>query len=99
MSEYSVSPAGEEFPIPSKNEYTAEFERIESLVKAARQEGKEIHYFLLHIAFVHQEDGEKRDQADHHGRNRWGESAVFGANKIHPRNDHIGPTNRGERQA
>jgi UDP-N-acetyl-D-glucosamine dehydrogenase len=51
MTEYSVSPAGEKFPIPEKNEYAAEFKRIESLVKAARGEGKEI-VVVMGVGFV-----------------------------------------------
>ena len=42
MSEYSVSPTGENFAIPEQNEYEAEFKHIELLVEAARSEGKEI---------------------------------------------------------
>jgi nucleotide sugar dehydrogenase len=51
MSEFSVSPAGEEFPIPNRDEYAAEFERIESLVQAARSEGKEI-VVVMGVGFV-----------------------------------------------
>ena len=42
MTEYSVSVAGEKFAIPQKDEYDAEFNRIEALVETARSEGKEI---------------------------------------------------------
>ncbi len=51
MTEYSVSPAGEEFVIPSKQEYAAEFERVEALVNTARQEGKEI-VVVMGVGFV-----------------------------------------------
>jgi nucleotide sugar dehydrogenase len=51
MVEYSVGPAGEKFPIPSKDEYGAEFERIEKSVTAARAEGKEI-VVVMGVGFV-----------------------------------------------
>jgi nucleotide sugar dehydrogenase len=51
MADYSISPAGEKFPIPEEDEYAAEFERIESLVKAARGEGKEI-VVVMGVGFV-----------------------------------------------
>ncbi|MFC1738167.1 nucleotide sugar dehydrogenase [Planctomycetota bacterium] len=51
MAEYSVSPAGEKFEIPKAEEYDAEFNRIESLVEAARSEGKEI-VVVMGVGFV-----------------------------------------------
>ena len=39
---YSVSPSGEEFPLPQNDDYIAERKRIESLVGEARSERKEI---------------------------------------------------------
>jgi len=51
MADYSVSPAGEKFPIPSRDEYPAEFKRVESLVAAARQDGKEI-VVVMGVGFV-----------------------------------------------
>jgi len=42
MSDYSVSPSGEKFAIPTEQEYARELERIERLVAEARKEGKEI---------------------------------------------------------
>ena len=51
MDKYSVSPSGEKFAIPDKNEYPAEFKRIEALVKAARDEGKEI-VVVMGVGFV-----------------------------------------------
>jgi len=51
MTDYSISPAGEKFPIPRDDEYAAEFRRIESLVEAARGEGKEI-VVVMGIGFV-----------------------------------------------
>ena len=51
MSDYSTSPGGEKFPIPEEQEYSAEFKRIESLVEAARGEGKEI-VVVMGVGFV-----------------------------------------------
>ncbi len=51
MTEYSISPAGEEFAVPEKDQYNAEFKRIESLAEAARGEGKEI-VVVMGVGFV-----------------------------------------------
>jgi len=51
MAEYSVSPAGEKFTIPEKEEYAAEFQRVEALARAARGEGKEI-VVVMGVGFV-----------------------------------------------
>jgi nucleotide sugar dehydrogenase len=51
MSDYSVSPEGEKFAVPEKGEYAGEFKRIESLAKAARNEGKEI-VVVMGVGFV-----------------------------------------------
>jgi nucleotide sugar dehydrogenase len=51
MSEYSISPAGERFPIPGPDEYEAEFKRIRGLADAARQEGKEV-VVVMGVGFV-----------------------------------------------
>jgi nucleotide sugar dehydrogenase len=51
MTEYSISSDGEKFAIPQKDEYAAELKRIESLVKAARGEGKEI-VVVMGVGFV-----------------------------------------------
>ncbi|MBN1817638.1 MAG: nucleotide sugar dehydrogenase [Sedimentisphaerales bacterium] len=51
MSEYSISPAGEQFPIPQENEYAPELERLEKLAQAARNEGKEI-VVVMGVGFV-----------------------------------------------
>jgi len=48
---YSVSPEGEKFEIPSKEDYQSEYNRIESLVKKARSEGKEI-VVVMGVGFV-----------------------------------------------
>jgi UDP-N-acetyl-D-glucosamine dehydrogenase len=51
MTDYSISPSGEKFPIPSQDEYPVEFNRMESLVAVARQEGKEI-VVVMGVGFV-----------------------------------------------
>jgi UDP-N-acetyl-D-glucosamine dehydrogenase len=51
MSECSVSPAGEKFELPKPEEYAAEFQRIETLVREARAEGKEI-VVVMGVGFV-----------------------------------------------
>lgn len=51
MSNYSMSPEGEKFAVPEKGEYAGEFKRIESLVKTARSEGKEI-VVVMGVGFV-----------------------------------------------
>lgn len=48
---YSVSPAGEKFAIPTKEEYAEEFKRIEELVNQARRDGKEI-VVVMGVGFV-----------------------------------------------
>jgi len=51
MTDYSISPEGEKFPIPKQDEYAAEFRRIELLVEAARSQGKEI-VVVMGVGFV-----------------------------------------------
>jgi len=51
MADYSVSPAGEKFLIPTPEQYGQEFEHINSLVDAARAEGKEI-VVVMGVGFV-----------------------------------------------
>ena len=51
MAEYSVSPAGEQFEVPTEDQYAGELQRIESLVNAARSEGKEI-VVVMGVGFV-----------------------------------------------
>ena len=48
---YSVSPAGERFPLPAPEDDERELERIERLVAAARAEGKEI-VVVMGVGFV-----------------------------------------------
>ena len=51
MTEYSVSPSGEKFAIPGRDEYAPEMERLEKLASAARAEGKEI-VVVMGVGFV-----------------------------------------------
>jgi UDP-N-acetyl-D-mannosaminuronate dehydrogenase len=51
MSEFSVSPVGEKFAIPQKDEYEAELSRIKTLVETARSKGKEI-VVVMGVGFV-----------------------------------------------
>ena len=40
--QFSVSPEGEKFPLPTAEQYPAEFERVKVLADRARGEGKEV---------------------------------------------------------
>jgi len=51
MPDISVSPTGEQFALPEKNQYAAEMKRLEKLVAAARKEGKEI-VVVMGVGFV-----------------------------------------------
>jgi nucleotide sugar dehydrogenase len=51
MTEYSISPSGERFALPKKEQYEEEFKRVESLVQKARQDGKEI-VVVMGVGFV-----------------------------------------------
>ena len=51
MTEFSISPTGENFSIPEQSDYVGEFKRIESLAEAARSEGKEI-VVVMGVGFV-----------------------------------------------
>ena len=51
VSEYSISPGGEKFALPEKQEYSKEFARIEKLVNQAREDGKEI-VVVMGVGFV-----------------------------------------------
>jgi UDP-N-acetyl-D-glucosamine dehydrogenase len=51
MTDYSISPEGEKFPIPCEDEYAVEFKRIETLTEAARNGGKEI-VVVIGVGFV-----------------------------------------------
>ncbi|MFH1784425.1 MAG: nucleotide sugar dehydrogenase [bacterium] len=48
---HSASPSGEKFPLPQKDEYNAEFERLEKLSDKARKEGKEV-VVVMGVGFV-----------------------------------------------
>jgi UDP-N-acetyl-D-glucosamine dehydrogenase len=49
--EYSISPDGEKFKIPEEEDYTREYERLEKLVMARREEGFEI-VVVMGLGFV-----------------------------------------------
>jgi nucleotide sugar dehydrogenase len=51
MPEYSVSPAGDKFPLPKAEEYAGELKRVQLLVEQARKEGKEI-VVVMGVGFV-----------------------------------------------
>ncbi len=51
MTDYSISPAGQKYPLPTPDQYEAEFEHISSLAEAARSEGKEI-VVVMGVGFV-----------------------------------------------
>ncbi|NTU60098.1 MAG: GDP-mannose dehydrogenase [Deltaproteobacteria bacterium] len=51
MVEYSVSPAGESFALPTREEYAAELGRVEALAGQARAEGKEV-VVVMGVGFV-----------------------------------------------
>ncbi|MHC1756386.1 MAG: nucleotide sugar dehydrogenase [Methanosarcina sp.] len=50
-TDYSISPEGEEFPLPESEEYNEEFNRIKTLVDQAHEEGKEI-VVVMGVGFV-----------------------------------------------
>jgi len=50
-TKYSVSPAGIKYPLPLKDEYSKEYQRIEILANQARSEGKEI-VVVMGVGFV-----------------------------------------------
>jgi len=50
-SEVSISPAGEEFPLPAKDDYEKELARLEKLATAARRDGMEI-VVVMGVGFV-----------------------------------------------
>jgi len=49
--EVSISPAGEKFPLPAKEEYGAELARLEKLASAARKDGREV-VVVMGVGFV-----------------------------------------------
>ncbi|MBC8486647.1 MAG: nucleotide sugar dehydrogenase [Bacteroidetes bacterium] len=50
-NKYSVSPAGEKFPIPMPEEYDAELQRLKNLADEAKSQGKEI-VVVMGLGFV-----------------------------------------------
>ncbi|MBI5015972.1 MAG: GDP-mannose dehydrogenase [Deltaproteobacteria bacterium] len=51
MEEYSVSPSGERFPLPRKEDYAAEFARVKALADEARARGQEV-VVVMGVGFV-----------------------------------------------
>lgn len=51
MSEVSVSPSGEQFPLPQPTEYAAEYARLEALANQAREAGQEV-VVVMGVGFV-----------------------------------------------
>ena len=51
MSEYSISPAGEKFPLPGPEDYPKEFERLKEVVSSERALGREI-VLIMGLGFV-----------------------------------------------
>ena len=48
---YSVSPANERFPLPTREDYAGEFARVKKLAHVARDEGKEV-VVVMGLGFV-----------------------------------------------
>ena len=51
MHEYSVSPTGERFALPSREDYAGEYKRLEDLAAAAHKEQKEV-VIVMGLGFV-----------------------------------------------
>ena len=51
INNYSISPSGEKFSIPQKEDYDNEFQRLEKLTAKARKENKEI-VIVMGVGFV-----------------------------------------------
>jgi len=51
MPEYSVSPTGEKFALPTKQDYAVEFTQLQELAAAAHKEGKEV-VVVMGLGFV-----------------------------------------------
>jgi len=51
MSQYSISPSGERFPLPEEEDYSSEFERLAEVVKNERASGREI-VLVMGLGFV-----------------------------------------------
>ena len=50
-AQYSVSPSGEKFPIPSKADYSSELQRLKRIVSKQQKEGREI-VVVVGVGFV-----------------------------------------------
>ena len=51
MPEYSISPTGERFALPTKEDYAIEYRRLQELAAAAREDGKEV-VVVMGLGFV-----------------------------------------------
>jgi hypothetical protein len=51
MTDYSISPTGEKFPIPQKDDYAPELKRLAAFAETARAEGKEV-VVVMGVGFV-----------------------------------------------
>ena len=51
MAEVSISPSGEEFPLPSKGDYAKEMDRLKGLAAEARKKGQEV-VVVMGVGFV-----------------------------------------------
>ncbi len=51
MVEYSLSPSGDQFPLPTKEDYAAEYQRLEQLAAQARIAGREV-VVVMGLGFV-----------------------------------------------
>lgn len=51
MPEYSISPSGEKFVLPGREDYAVEYRRLQELAAAAHEEGKEI-VVVMGLGFV-----------------------------------------------
>ena len=51
QTEGSLSPSGELFPLPGREQFSAEFARVKALAEAARKEGKEV-VVVMGLGFV-----------------------------------------------
>ncbi len=51
MNEYSISPGGDKFPLPAREDYAAEYQRLEALAAEARRNGQEV-VVVMGLGFV-----------------------------------------------
>ena len=51
VTEYSLSPQGEKFPLPARGEYVKEFDRLKALVSQQRSQKREI-VVVMGVGFV-----------------------------------------------